>query len=147
MKVVLQENIKGLGKKLDVVEVSEGYARNFLLPRKKAILADNKGLSEATSKKASIDFKRQTAINEAKQIKEKLDNALIQFELKAKNGKFFGSVTSKEISEKLMTVYSINVDKKKIELEDSVKSPGIYTAKVKLFEGVVANLKVKVLEI
>lgn len=147
MKVVLQENIKGLGKKLDIVEVSEGYARNFLLPRKKAILADNKGMSEASSQKASIEFKRQTAINEAKQIKEKLDNAVIQFELKAQNGKFFGSVTSKEIAEKLLAVYSINVDKKKIELEDSVKSPGIYVAKVKLYEGVIANLKVKVLEI
>ena len=147
MKVVLQENIKGLGKKLDIVEVSEGYARNFLLPRKKAIVADNKGVSEASSQKASIEFKRQTAISEAKVIKEKLENAVVQFELKAKNGKFFGSITSKEISEKLALVYSINIDKKKIELVDSVKSPGIYVAKVKLYEGVIANLKVKVLEI
>lgn len=147
MKVVLQENIKGLGKKLDIVEVSEGYARNFLLPRKKAIVADNKGVSEASSQKASIEFKRQTAISEAKVIKEKLENTVVQFELKAKNGKFFGSITSKEISEKLALVYSINIDKKKIELVDSVKSPGIYVAKVKLYEGVIANLKVKVLEI
>lgn len=145
MKVVLNENVKGLGKKLDIVNVSEGYARNFLFPKKLAVAADNKSVSEATTKKEAIQFKKDTDRENAQKLKAEIEKVTVNFKLKtAENGKLFGSVTSKEISEELKKTSGIEVDKKKIILEDAVKSTGTYTAKVKLYEGVIANLKVKV---
>ena len=145
MKVVLNENVKGLGKKLDIVNVSEGYARNFLFPKKLAVAADNKSVSEATTKKEAIQFKKDTDRNNAQKLKSEIEKVTVNFKLKtAENGKLFGSVTSKEISEELKKTSGIEVDKKKIILEDAVKSTGTYTAKVKLYEGVVANLKIRV---
>lgn len=146
MKVVLLENVKGLGKKHEVVNASEGYARNYLFPRKLAREANNQSLSEAAGKKSAIVFKKSTQIAEAEEIKNKLEQTEISFKLKAKNGKFFGSITSKEISESIKLKLGIEIDKKKIELEDSVKTPGIYTAKAKLYEGIYAKIKVKVEE-
>jgi len=146
VKVVLLENVKGLGKKHEVVNASEGYARNYLFPRKLAKEANNQSLSEAAGKKSAIDFKKSTQIAEATEIKNKLEQTEIVFKLKAKNGKFFGSVTSKEISDEIKLKLGIEVDKKKIELEDSVKTPGIYTAKARLYEGIYAKIKVKVEE-
>lgn len=145
MKVVLNENVKGLGKKLDIVNVSEGYARNFLFPKKLAVAADNKAVSEATTKKEAIKFKKDTDRENALNLKSKIEKIVVAFKLKtAENGKLFGSVTSKEISEELKKISGIEIDKKKIMLEDAVKTTGAYTAKVKLYEGVIANLKVKV---
>ena len=145
MKVVLNENVKGLGKKLDIVNVSEGYARNFLFPKKLAVAADNKAVSEATTKKEAIKFKKDTDRENALNIKSEIEKIVVTFKLKtAENGKLFGSVTSKEISEELKKTSGIEIDKKKIMLEDAVKTTGTYTAKVKLYEGVIADLKVKV---
>lgn len=145
MKVVLNENVKGLGKKLDIVNVSEGYARNFLFPKKLAVAADNKAVSEATTKKEAIKFKKDTDRENALNVKNEIEKIVVTFKLKtAENGKLFGSVTSKEISEELKNTSGIEIDKKKIMLEDAVKTTGTYTAKVKLYEGVIANLKVKV---
>ena len=147
MKVVLTENVKGIGKKLDVVNVSEGYARNYLIPRKLAKPADNKSLSEANTKKEAIKFKQDTERDLAAKKKEQIEQVTLEFKLKtAEGGKLFGSVTSKEISDELKTKSGIEVDKKKIILEDAIKMIGTYTAKVKLYEGITANLKVNVLE-
>ena len=145
MKVVLNENVKGLGKKLDIVNVSEGYARNFLFPKKLATPADNKSVSEATTKKSAIQFKKDTDREHAQELKAKIEEIIVDFKVKtADNGKLFGSVTSKEISDELKKTSGIDVDKKKITLDDSIKTTGVYTAKVKLYEGVIANLKVRV---
>lgn len=147
MKVVLTENVKGIGKKLDVVNVSEGYARNYLIPRKLAKPADNKSLSEANTKKEAIKFKEDTQRDLANKKKQQIEQIELQFKLKtAEGGKLFGSVTSKEISDKLKETSNIEVDKKKIVLDDAIKQIGTYTAKVKLYEGIIANLKVIVLE-
>lgn len=147
MKVVLTENVKNIGKKLDVVDVSEGYARNYLIPRKLAKPADNKSLSEANTKKEAIKFKQDTERDAANKKKEQIEKITLEFKLKtAEGGKLFGSVTSKEIGDKLKEQSGIEIDKKKIVLEDAIKVTGTYTAKVKLYEGIVANLKVKVLE-
>ena len=147
MKVVLTENVKGIGKKLDVVNVSEGYARNYLIPRKLAKPADNKSLSEANTKKEAIKFKEDTQRDLAIKKKQQIEQIELQFKLKtAEGGKLFGSVTSKEISDKLKETSNIEVDKKKIVLDDAIKQIGTYTAKVKLYEGIIANLKVIVLE-
>lgn len=148
MKVVLNDNIKGLGKKLDVVNVSEGYARNYLFPKKLAKAADNKSVSEATTKKEAIKFKQDTDRAEAMKIKETIESITLEFKVKAaEGGKLFGSITSKEISDELKKVTNIAIDKKKISLENQVKTIGQYVAKVKLYEGISANLKVKVVEV
>lgn len=148
MKVVLNDNIKGLGKKLDVVNVSEGYARNYLFPKKLAKAADNKSVSEATTKKEAIKFKQDTDRAEAMKIKETIESITLEFKVKAaEGGKLFGSITSKEISDELKKVSNIAIDKKKISLENQVKTIGQYVVKVKLYEGISANLKVKVVEV
>lgn len=148
MKVILNQDVKGLGKKLDKVEVNEGYARNYLLPRKIASIADNKTESEANSKKQSIQFKKDTERENAVNVKEKIEKLVIEFRLKLGDGnKLFGSVTNKEVKEKLMEVSKIDIDKKKIELDTQVKTPGMYSANIKLYEGVIAKLKIRVVGI
>ena len=148
MKVVLTENVKGIGKKLDIVNVSEGYARNYLIPRNLAKPADNKSLSEANSKKAAIKFKQDTDRDLAKKQKEEIEKITVEFKLKAaENGKLFGSVTSKEIAEELKKVSAIEIDKKKITLEETIKQTGMYTANIKLYEGIVAKLKVRIVNL
>lgn len=147
MQVVLNENVKGLGKKLDVVNVSEGYARNYLIPRKLASVANNKTISESGTKKEAIKFKIETERKKAIEEKEKIEKVLLDFKLKTgENGKLFGSVTAKEIADELKNVSGIEIDKKKIEIQ-SIKVTGTYTAKVKLYEGVIANLKLRVVNI
>ena len=147
MKVVLTENVKGIGKKLDVVNVSEGYARNYLIPRNLAKPADNKSLSEANTKKAAIKFKQDTERDLAAKKKAQIEQITLEFKIKtAEGGKLFGSVTSKEISDELKAKSGIQIDKKKIILEDAIKMIGVYTVKVKLYEGIIANLKINVLE-
>ena len=145
MKVVLMENVKGLGKKLDVVNVSEGYARNYLMPRNLAKIADNKSVSEASTKKAAMQFKQDTQRAGAMKQKEEIEKISLSFSVKAAdNGKLFGSITSKEISEKLFETSKISIDKKKIILDEQIKTTGAYTANVKLYEGIIAKLKVNV---
>lgn len=146
MKVVLLENVKGVGRKLDTVNVSDGYAKNYLIPRKLAALATNQTVAETKGQKSAIEFKKQTQREEAVKVKEKIEENEFCFKLKAKNGKFFGSITSKEISEEITKKLNIEIDKKKIELVDAVKTAGVYKAQIKLYEGVIATAKVKVEE-
>lgn len=145
MKVILNQDVKGLGKKLDKVEVNEGYARNYLLPRKIATIADNKATSEANSKKQALQYKKDVEREKAMEIKEKIEKAVIEFRLKIGEGnRLFGSVTNKEVKEKLAEVLNLNIDKKKIEINTQIKTAGMYEANIKLYEGVVAKLKLKV---
>lgn len=146
MKVVLLENVKGVGKKLDTVNVSDGYAKNYLIPRKLATFATNQTVAETKGQKSAIEFKKQTQREEAIKVKEKIEANEFSFKLKAKNGKFFGSVTSREISEEIAKKLNIEIDKKKIELVDQIKTAGVYKAQIKLYEGVIATAKVKVEE-
>ena len=145
MRVVLNQDVKGVGKKLQVVEVSEGYARNFLLPKKLANIADNKSLNEAKTKKEADKFRKDTEFANAKVQKEKIEKIYIEFKEKNRaNGKLFGSVTEKEIAEKLNEKLGIEISKKKITLSEPIKQVGNYSAQIKLYEGVVANLKILV---
>ncbi len=145
MKVILNKDVKGLGKKLDKVEVNEGYARNYLLPKKIAIIADNRSEAEAISKKQAIQFKKDVERENAVSLKEKIEKTVIEFRLKlGEGGKLFGSVTNKEIKEKIQELLNIDIDKKKIELTSPIKTAGMYEANIKLYEGVVAKLKVRV---
>lgn len=146
MKVVLNQDIKGIGKKLQIVEVSEGYARNFLIPKKLASVADPKSINEAKTKNDALKYKKDTEKQAAEDNKKNIEKTYIEFKHKiGENGKLFGSVTEKEIADELENKFSIKVDKKKISLEDSVKVAGTYVANIKLYEGVVAKLKIVVI--
>lgn len=146
MYVILNKDIKGLGKKFQVVDVAEGYAKNYLIPKKLATVANNKTISEANSKKSAASFKSQTKKEEAEKIKEKIEKNILTFNLKmGKNSKLFGSITSKEICEEINNSFEYNIDKKKIEIDNQIKLPGTYTVKIKLYEGITAIQKIEVI--
>lgn len=143
MKVVLNQDVKGIGKKLQIVEVSEGYARNFLLPRKLANIADNKSISEANTKSEALKFKKKTEYDNAVSIKEKIENTTIKFKHKVGEGqKLFGSVTEKEIADELNKKLGLDLSKKKVTLNTSIKSVGTFNASIKVYEGVVAKVQI-----
>lgn len=145
MKIILNQDIKGLGKKFQTVEVNEGYARNFLLPKKLANIVDNKNSNEAKNKLESLKFKKNTELEKANEDKRTIEKKYIEFKHKVgENGKLFGSVTEKEIAAEIQNAFNIKVDKKKIILKDNIKEIGSYIASVKLYEGVVAKVKVNV---
>ncbi len=147
MKVVLLQDIKGTGKKGELVNVSDGYARNFLFPRKLAREADAQALNELKNAEQSKKYKIETETAQAKANAEKLNDQTITIIGKAgKGGKLFGSVTSKEIAAELKNKYNITVDKRKIVLDSDIKSFGTYNCEVKLYTGVSAKLKVMVTE-
>ena len=146
MKVILTQDVKGVGKKDQILEVNDGYARNFLIPKKLGVQASTANLALLKSKQDSRDFKRQEDKKEAEQIKEKLEKIRLDIKVKSgENGKIFGGVTSKEISDVLKDKYSINIDKKKIELKETIKTVGITTVDIKSFEGVIGKVKVNVI--
>lgn len=146
MKVILKENVKSIGKKDEIVNVSDGYARNFLFLKNLAVEATPENLSKLRTKKDSEAFKKEKEKEAAEKIKIEIEKLKVQFRVKSgENGKIFGGVSSKEIQEKLEKEYKIKVDKKKIELKDSIKTLGITKLQIKLYEGVVATLKVETL--
>ena len=146
MKVILLENVKGVGKKDEIINANDGYARNFLLPRKLAVEANNTNLTKLKAKQESNAFKKGEEKKEAEEIKEKLSKITLEIKVKAgENGKIFGGVTAKEISEQLETQYKISIDKRRIELKDTIKSLGFFDVNIKLFEGVNGNLKIKII--
>ncbi len=145
MKVVLNQDIKGVGKKLQVIDVSEGYARNFLLPKKLAVVADNKNMNLVQGKIDSQKFKKQTELEAANANKKIIENGSIEFKNKVGgDNRLYGSVTEKDIADKIKEKFNIEVNKKKITVSEPIKTLGTYTANIKLYEGVVAKLKVTV---
>lgn len=145
MKVVLNQDIKGVGKKLQVIDVSEGYARNFLLPKKLAVVADNKNMNLVQGKIDSQKFKKQTEIEAANANKKIIENGNIEFKNKVGgDNRLYGSVTEKDIADKIKEKFNIEVNKKKITVSEPIKTIGTYTANIKLYEGVVAKLKITV---
>ena len=146
MKVILKENIKGVGKKDEIINASDGYARNFLFPKNLAVEANTSNLAKLKTKKDSENFKKNQEKEEAKGLAEKMEKVRLRFKVKTgENGKVFGGVSSKEIAEKLEKEYNFKVDKKKIELKETIKTLGITKVNVKLYEGVIAVLNVEVL--
>lgn len=146
MKVILLDNIKGVGKKEEIINASDGYARNFLFPKKLAVEANNENMSKLKAKKQSEQYKKDVNKENAEKIAKKLDDITLTIKVKAgENGKIFGGVTSKEISEELKKQYKIDIDKKKIILNENIKNLGSFDISMKLFEGVTGKLKVKVI--
>ena len=133
MKVILQQDVKGQGKKGQMVEVSEGYARNFLLPRKLAILATADAINTMNLKEKARKAEEARQKAEAEEIAKKLKDCKIQLTAKAGNGgRLFGAVTTKEISEGLKKQYSIDIPKQKLVLDEPIKAFGTYQVKAKL---------------
>ncbi|HIU51792.1 MAG TPA: 50S ribosomal protein L9 [Candidatus Merdicola faecigallinarum] len=146
MKVILLQDIKGVGKKDEVIQASDGYARNFLLPRKMAVEANAENMTKLKGKKDSQNHKKELEKEEAQKIQKKLEGILLKIKVKAgENGKVFGGVTAKEISENLKAQYQIEVDKKKIDLKETIKTIGTQKVSIKLFEGIIGELRVDVL--
>lgn len=146
MKVILKADIKGVGKKDEIINASDGYARNFLFPKNLAVEANNENISKWKAKQKSAQYQKQQEKEEAMKIADKLSKISIRIQVKAgENGKIFGGVSSKEIAEVLEKQYRISVDKKKIDLKEPIKTLGIRTVEIKLFEGVIGKVKVDIL--
>ena len=145
MKVILCADVKGQGKKDQIVEVSDGYARNFLFPKKLAIPADAKGINEAKNKEASKQHKIDVERQNAKDIASKLEKIKVVFEYAAgPDKKLYGSVTAKDIAEALQKNHNIIIDKRKISLAAPIKSFGEFSADVKLFNDVTGKIHIEV---
>ena len=146
MKVILKADIKGVGKKDQIINASDGYARNFLFPKNLAVEANAENMAKLKSKNESIAYKKNQEKEEAKKIADKMGKILLKIKVKSgENGKIFGGVSSKEIAENLEKQYSIKIDKKKIELKETIKTLGSTTVNVKLYEGVLGELKLDVI--
>lgn len=146
MKVILLQDVKGHGKKGELCNVSDGYARNFLFPKKLAVEADNTALNELKNREQAAAHHKQEEINAAKETAAKLEGKTVTIKAKAgSNGKLFGSVTSKEIANEIAKSLGIEIDRKKMSVAD-IKNFGEYTAEIKLYTGITAKITVKVTE-
>ena len=144
MKVILQQDVKKLGKKGDIVEVSEGYGRNFLLPRKAAVPATSQNLNVANAQAGSKARKEAMAADEAKLMAKQLEKVEVTIPVKiGEGGKLFGSVTGKDVSDALKKQH-IDIDKRKITIQGEVTGTGVYEAVIKVHPSVTSKIKVSV---
>lgn len=147
MKVILLEDVKSLGKKGDIVNVNDGYARNFILPKKLGMEANNKNLNDLKLQKANEEKRAQEIYEEAKALAVKVEEKPVVLTIKSgEGGKTFGSVSSKEIAKAALDQLGIEIDKKKLQLPEPIKTLGTTIVPVKLHPKVVAELKVSVKE-
>lgn len=147
MKVILKQDVKGMGKKESLHEVSDGYARNFLFPKGLAVEASATNLNVMNTKKEAEKTKKERELAQAKVLAEKLKDITVVIKAKAgENGKLFGSITSKEISDRLKHDFSLEVDKRKIQMPDALKTLGTIQVEVRVYPDVSARLTVKITE-
>ena len=146
MKVVLLQDVKGHGKKGELCNVSDGYARNFLFPKKLAVEADNAALNELRNREEAAAHHKQEEIDAANALAAKLDGKTVTIKAKAgAGGKLFGSVTSKEIAKEIADSLGLQIDRNKMSVAD-IKNFGEYTAEIKLYKGISAKITVMVTE-
>ncbi len=146
MKVILLKDIKGTGKKGDVINASDGHARNYLIPRKFAVEATDSNLKELNFKQANVDKLKKEELNTAKKYASDLEKLELKISAKAGEGsKLFGSITSKDLSEALKEQFDLDIDKKKIVLKNSIKELGSYQIEIKVFPKVKGTLKVTII--
>lgn len=147
MKVILTEDVKSLGKKGEIVEVSDGYARNFILKKKKGLEANSRNLNDLKLKKANEDKIAQEQYEAAKELGKEIEAGKIEVSIKTgEGGKAFGSVSSKEIAAEVKSQMELDIDKKKIQLKEPIKTLGMHTVSIRLHPKVTADLKVVVTE-
>lgn len=145
MKVILTQDVKAQGKKGDLINVSEGYFRNFLAPKKLAVEADAKAMNELKNREASKQYKLETDRAAAKDIAAKLSTVVVKIPVTGgADGRLYGSVTSKEIAEQLKVQHGIEIDRRKIVMPNPIKAYGSYQYDVKLFPDVVGKLTVQI---
>lgn len=147
MKVILLQDVKSLGKKGEIVEVSDGYARNFVLPKKLGAEANSKNMNDLKLQKANADKIAKEQLEAAQELAKVLETKEVIVKMKSgEGGKTFGSISSKEIAEEAKKQCGLELDKKKIQLPEAIKSLGVYEVGVKLHTKVTGKLKVKVVE-
>ncbi len=145
MKVILLQDVKGTGKKGDIKEVADGYARNFLLAKGVALEATAKNLSDLAGQKSSQAHKEAVELENAKKSADSVNGKTVTIKLKASaNGKLFGSVTAANVADAIKSEYGIDCDKKKIALKSEIKNFGSYEAEVRFKSGVAATVKIEV---
>ena len=145
MKVILLCDVKGQGKKDQIINVSDGYARNFLFPQKKAVPADAKATNELRGKEEAKQFRIEEDRKAAKALADKISGTEIKIKMAhGQDGRLYGSVTAKDIAEKLKSMLGVDIDKRKISLGDSIKAYGSYNVEIKLYTDVSATFIVKV---
>ncbi len=146
MKVILTGDVKGQGKKGELVNVSDGYARNFLFPKNLAVEANTAAMSELKNRESAAAHHKQEEIDAAKALANKLEGQKVVIHAKAgSQGKLFGAVTSKEIAAEISKAYNVSIDKKKLNVAD-IKNFGEYTAEIRLYVGISAKITVVVEE-
>lgn len=147
MKIILLKDVKSLGKKGDLVEVSTGYARNYILPKKLGVEATGKNINDLKLQKAHQDKMAAEQLEAARELKEELEKKELDLSIKVgDNGKAFGAISSKELAQAVKDQLGLTVDKKKIVIDEPIKTLGSHEVKVKLHPKVTAALKVKVTE-
>lgn len=147
MKVILLQDVKSLGKKGDLVEVNAGYARNFILPKKLGIEATNKNINDLKLQKAHQDKVAAQQLADAKDLAAEIEKMTVEVQMKVgEGGKTFGAISTKEIAAAAKDQLKLELDKKKISVDEPIKSLGVHNVKIKLHPKVVATLKVKVSE-
>ena len=148
MKVILKADIKGVGKKNEIINASDGYARNFLFPKNLAVEANAENMSKLQAQKEATQFRKDTEKEDAKKVADKLTKIMVKVQVKAgENGKIFGGVSAKDIAENLEKQHSIKIDKKKVDLKETIKTLGVHQVDVKLYEGVYGKIKVDVVSL
>jgi large subunit ribosomal protein L9 len=147
MKVILLADVKNLGKKGELVNVAEGYARNYLIPRKLAQAATEGNIKQLEQEREALERKKARELNQARQLSQKLSQMKVTLKVKAgEQGKLFGSITAKDIAEAIKSQLDVEVDKRKIELHEPIKSLGDYEVTIKLAPEVESKVYVKILE-
>ncbi len=147
MKIILTEDVKKLGKKGQVVDVSDGYARNYVIPKKLGVEANNKNMNDLKLKKANEEKIAREQLETAQAFAKELETKEVAVSIKSgEGGKTFGSISSKEIVEAARSQHGIEIDKKKIQMQEAIKSLGTYEITIKLHPKVTGKLKVKVEE-
>ena len=146
MKVILLQDVKAQGKKGDLINVSDGYARNFLFPKGLAKEANKQAMNEFEGKKEAAEYHRNMEEEKARNIAKRMEDITVRLSAKAgAGGKLFGSVTSKEIAKEIADTLGLQIDRKKMSVAD-IKNFGEYTAEIKLYKGISAKITVKVTE-
>ena len=145
MKVILKADIKGVGKKNEVINASDGYARNFLFPKNLAVEANAENMSKLQAQKEANQYKKDTEKEQAQNLAENMTKITVRIQVKAgENGKIFGGVSAKDIADELEKQHNIKIDKKKVDIKETIKTLGTHTVQIKLYEGVIGKLNVDV---
>jgi len=145
MRVILKQDVKGTGKQEQMVEVSDGYARNFLFPKGLAVEASAANVNIMKTKKEAEAQKKDREIAQAKELAKKIKDIILTLKVKAgDNGKLFGSITSKDVAEGMKTQYKLEIDKKRLVMPEAIKSVGTFEVEVKLYPEISSKFTVKI---